>query len=86
MAKTKNDFLGDYTEKVKKVLEQAVNQCYADQAFVTQYNRLTGAHLRTKKAPLSLMIDQVTGKEAQELRDFVEFTAEYILRELLKGE
>ena len=41
--------------------------------LVAQFDRLYGANLVTRQAPLASMIDQATGKQEDDVRWFVEF-------------
>ena len=41
--------------------------------LVAQFDRLYGANLVTRQAPLASMIDKATGKQADDMRGFVEF-------------
>jgi len=46
--------------------------------LIAQFDRLYGANLVTRQAPLSAMIDAATGKQQDDMRAFVAFVHECI--------
>lgn len=44
--------------------EDVVMECWGNDEFVRQFNRLAGTHLKeTKRAPIEMLIDNATGYE-----------------------
>lgn len=62
------------------VLQEAVFQCYDNKEFVEQYNRLTGSNINKNKTAIESMIDEATGKTTDELKKFIEFVQEYVVK------
>lgn len=61
-------------------LLKVVIECYENDEFVREYNRLTGSSLKQAKLPIELMIDDATGFKNAELEKFADFVIEYVVR------
>jgi predicted nucleotidyltransferase len=57
---------------------ETVLECYANDEFVSNYNRLTGSELKVNKTTIENMIDEATGVTKEQLEKFVEFVYEYM--------
>lgn len=53
-------------------LENCVNECYANDDFIKEFNRLNNSHLKTRRNPIGFEIDNATGKTNDDLTKFVE--------------
>lgn len=58
--------------------DDIVVECYNNLEFVKEYNRMTGSSIRTSKTPIEYLINKSTGKEKDELTNFVSFVDKYI--------
>lgn len=58
--------------------EEIVMECFDNKEFVSEYNRITGSSIRQQKLSIYQLIDQVTGKEEEELKKFISFVDEYV--------
>jgi len=58
--------------------DDIVVECYNNLEFVKEYNRMTGSSIGTSKTPIEYLIDKSTGKEKDELTNFVRFVDKYI--------
>lgn len=58
--------------------DDIVVECYNNLEFVKEYNRMTGSSIRTSKTPIEYLIDKSTGKEKDELINFINFVDKYI--------
>lgn len=64
---------------LEKILREAVFQCYDNDDFVEEYNRLTKSKIKENKNPIEYMIDEATGKSSAELNKFIGFVQEYVV-------
>ena len=46
--------------------------------FVKEYDRLRGSNLSLNGSPIDLLIDECSGRQESELREFIEFVYEWI--------
>lgn len=69
---------------MKKLVSEAVMRCYESKGFVCEYNRLTGSSLRQKKLPIEYLIDDATGADDADLKNFVAFVVEYVVKPMVK--
>ena len=66
--------------------EQVVLECSHNQALVSEFDRLTGSNLSLRGKPIELMVDQATGKLADDASKFVAFVYECIWLRLPRKE
>jgi hypothetical protein len=62
----------------QSTFEQVLHYCAATPELVAQFDRLTGANLARKGAPINLMVDDATGKTNEDVAKFVEFVREFV--------
>jgi hypothetical protein len=67
-------------EQKPLTFEEVVNECYANDEFVKEYNRLTQSQIKSRKSPLEEMIDEATGRNSEEIKRFIEFVDEFVWR------
>ncbi len=75
--------------KAKKYAEDllpVIEACLENDELVGQFNRLTGCSIGVAQSPINHLIDQTTGKTEQELKRFIEFVIEYVVRPLAAQE
>ena len=77
--------VGQGVSRFKEVLFE----CYNNDDFVDQFNRLTGNELKKKTTGLEAMIDEATGYSGtpeKAWRDFFKFVDEYVFQPLIGSE
>jgi hypothetical protein len=60
----------------------AVLYCAKNKALVEQFDRLNKSNLSLKGTSLDLMIDEATGKQRQDILDFIAFVDECIYQRI----
>lgn len=63
----------------EEIIKDTVFQCYENEQFVAEYNRLTNSNFREVKTPLEQMIDVETGKTSDEILKFLDFVFEFVV-------
>ena len=53
-------------------------ECVGTPELIEQFDRLNGTNLLLKGSPFALKIDEVTGRQKDDLRKFIDFCWEYI--------
>lgn len=66
--------------------EEIVLECCRNQALVSEFDRLTGSNLSLRGKPIELMVDQATGKLADDVAKFVAFVYECVWLRLPREE
>lgn len=52
--------------------------CAANKDLVAEFDRLSGSNLSMKGTPIDLAIDESTGRQAKEAKEFVKFVHEFV--------
>lgn len=58
--------------------EKCLMECAANQELIKQFDRLRGTNLQMKGAPVELMVDEASGRLADDVGKFVSFVFECI--------
>lgn len=61
-----------------------VLECSRNRDLIAQFDRLTGSNLSLKGAPIELMVDEATGKLADDVRQFTAFVYDVVWLTLIK--
>ncbi|MDR2834532.1 MAG: hypothetical protein LBV67_12565 [Streptococcaceae bacterium] len=62
---------------------ETVLECYNNDEFLAEFNRLTGYQLKMNKTPIEFLIDEATGVVDEQLREFFAFVYEYVYNKFL---
>lgn len=66
--------------------QECVLQCAANKELVAEFDRLSGTSLGESRSPLDRLIDEATGREEDEIKEFVKFVFLCIWLPLISGE
>jgi hypothetical protein len=58
--------------------EQCVMECARHPELIQQFDRLRGTNLQMKGAPIDLMVDQATGRLADDVSLFITFVYDVV--------
>ena len=56
----------------------AVHVCAADQPLIAQFDRLSNANLALRGATIDLLVDQASGRQDDDIQQFIEFCAQAV--------
>jgi len=65
---------------------ECVHACAANRELLSEFDRLNGTNLSLKGAPIELMVDEASGRLADDVADFVAFVAQCIWLPMARAE
>lgn len=53
-------------------------ECAKNKELVKEFDRLNNSNLSFAGSPINILVDEATGKQKDDLRDFIDFCYEYV--------